>query len=173
MKVAKAQFTGKNWKTNEDTWGDLDTWERRDHELIRGYLNDSPVRFGECELKAGMNKSSEMMAFGWSRKNENSSWNAPDGWKEFSQSKTIMRGWQQASTMNLEENRARLKRNSSSVFKWWEWQRETPPRIIEAHRKNQKRRGWANYEKNLKDLGEKHLTNDNSFLRQTWRRIWE
>ena len=27
-----------------------------------------------------------------------------------------MRGWQQASTMNLEENRARLKRNSSSVF---------------------------------------------------------
>ena len=23
--IAKAQFTGKNWKTNEDTWGDLDT----------------------------------------------------------------------------------------------------------------------------------------------------
>ena len=101
------------------------------------------------------------------------SWISPDGWKRFSQSKTIMRGWQQASTMNLEENRARLKRNSSSVFKWWEWQRETPPRIIEAHRKNQKRRGWANYEKNLKDLGEKHLTDDNSFLRQTWKRIWD
>ena len=101
------------------------------------------------------------------------SWISPDGWKRFSQSKTIMRGWQQASTMNLEENRARLKRNSSSVFKRWEWQRETPPRIIEAHRKNQKRRGWANYEKNLKDLGEKHLTDDNSFLRQTWKRIWD
>ena len=99
------------------------------------------------------------------------SWISPDGWKRFSQSETIMRGWQQASTMNLEENRARLKINSSSVFKWWEWQRETPPRIIEAHRKNQKRRGWANYEKNLKDLGEKHLTDDNSFLRQTSKRI--
>ena len=52
MNVAKAQFTGKNWKTNEDTWGDLDTWERRGHELIRGYLNDAPVRFVEQELKA-------------------------------------------------------------------------------------------------------------------------
>ena len=31
--------------------------------------------------------------------------------------KTIMRGWHQARTMNLEENGARLKRNSSSVFK--------------------------------------------------------
>ena len=38
---------------NEDTWGDLDTWERRDHELIRGYLNDALVRFGEREVKAG------------------------------------------------------------------------------------------------------------------------
>ena len=26
---------------------EFDTRERRDHELIRGYLNDSPVRFGE------------------------------------------------------------------------------------------------------------------------------
>ena len=41
MKVAKAQFTGKNWKTNEDTCWDLDTWEQRDHEPIRGYLNDA------------------------------------------------------------------------------------------------------------------------------------
>ena len=30
--------------------------------------------------------------------------------KEFSQSKTIMRGWHQARTMNLEENGARFKR---------------------------------------------------------------
>ena len=52
MRLAKAQFTGKSWKTNEDTWGDLDTWERRDHELIRGYLNDAPVRFGEWYLHA-------------------------------------------------------------------------------------------------------------------------
>ena len=52
MKVAKEQFTGKNWKTKEDTWGDLDTSERIDDELIREYLNDAPVRFGEWELKA-------------------------------------------------------------------------------------------------------------------------
>ena len=99
------------------------------------------------------------------------SWISPDGWKRFSQSKTIMRGWQQASTMNLEENRARLKRNSSSVFKWWEWQRETPPRIIEAHRKNQKRRGWANYEKNLKEILEKACDWWNPFLRHTWKEL--
>ena len=60
MKVAKVQFTGKNWKTNEDTLGNLNTREQRDHELIRGYLNDAPVRFGERELKAGMNNSAMM-----------------------------------------------------------------------------------------------------------------
>ena len=43
--------------------GNLYTCERRDHELIRGYLNDAPVRFGEGELKAGMNNS-EMMGSG-------------------------------------------------------------------------------------------------------------
>ena len=42
MKVAKAQITGKNWKTNEDTWGDLDVEEQRDHELIKEYLNEAP-----------------------------------------------------------------------------------------------------------------------------------
>ena len=42
--------------------GNLYTSERRDHELIRGYLNDAPVRFGERELKAGMNNY-DMMAF--------------------------------------------------------------------------------------------------------------
>ena len=61
MKVAKAQFTGKNWKTNEDTWGDLDTWERRDHELIRGYLNDASEEFQNESWKLRMNNS-EMMA---------------------------------------------------------------------------------------------------------------
>ena len=152
---------------NEDTLGYLDTWERREHEPINDHLNKAPVRSENDNCKLRMNKSS-MMSSGYS--NWEDSWISPDGWKRFSQSKTIMRGWQQASTMNLEENRARLKRNSSSVFKWWEWQRETPPRIIEAHRKNQKRRGWANYEKNLKDLGETHLTKEKSFLRQTSKR---
>ena len=37
---------------NKDTWGNLDTREQRDHELIRGYLNDAPVRFGERQLHA-------------------------------------------------------------------------------------------------------------------------
>ena len=37
---------------NEDTLRNLDTRERSDHELIRGYLSDALVRFGERELKA-------------------------------------------------------------------------------------------------------------------------
>ena len=52
MNIAKAQFTGKNLKTNEDTWGDIDTSERIDDEMIREYLTDAPVRFGEWDLKA-------------------------------------------------------------------------------------------------------------------------
>ena len=30
---------------NEDTWGNLHTWERRDHKLIREYLNDATEEF--------------------------------------------------------------------------------------------------------------------------------
>ena len=37
---------------NEDTREDLDTWERRDQELIRGNLIDAPVKLGGRELKA-------------------------------------------------------------------------------------------------------------------------
>ena len=37
---------------NEDAWENLETSERRDHELIRGCLSDAPVRFRERELKA-------------------------------------------------------------------------------------------------------------------------
>ena len=48
---------------NDDACEDLDTRERRGQEQIRGYLNDAPVRFGECQLKTRMNKP-EMMAFG-------------------------------------------------------------------------------------------------------------
>ena len=65
---------------------EFDTWERRDHELIRGYLNDAPVRFGERELKAGMNNY-EIMGSGES--NWKDSWIALDGWKEFSQRKQL------------------------------------------------------------------------------------
>ena len=48
---------------NEEAWGDLDISEQRDQELIRGYLIDAPVIFGECELPAEMNNN-EMMASG-------------------------------------------------------------------------------------------------------------
>ena len=34
-------------ENNVDTWGNLDTNERMDHELIREYLGDAPVRFAE------------------------------------------------------------------------------------------------------------------------------
>ena len=51
--------------------------ERRDHALIRGYLIDAPVRFGECELPAEMNN---ILKDGLRRKEmENNSRNAPDG----------------------------------------------------------------------------------------------
>ena len=86
------------------------------------------------------------------------------GEKEFWQSKTIMRGWQQSWMTNLEETGARLKEESSSVFKIWEWRRETPLNCWDTP-------GWKirKVEPTMKeknDLGEKHLTDDNSFLRQ-------
>ena len=69
----------------------------------------------------------------------------------------------------LERNGARFKGNSSSVFKILEWRQETLPWIVEILQENQKRRGWANDEKNLTDLREIHMTDDNSFLRQLWK----
>ena len=39
-------ITGKNQR-NKYAREDIDAQERRDHELIREYLNDAPVRFGE------------------------------------------------------------------------------------------------------------------------------
>ena len=48
---------------NEDTWENLDTSERRDHELISGYLNDAPEEFENESWKLRM-KTYDMMAFG-------------------------------------------------------------------------------------------------------------
>ena len=90
---------------NEDAWEKLDTWERRDSEMIREHLNEAPIRFKESR-KLRMNNY-EMM--GSEESNWKDSWIAPDGWKEFPQSKIIMRGWQQARITNLEENGARLR----------------------------------------------------------------
>ena len=41
-KIKKTQ--GKNCEMKENTWDNLDTWERRDHELIRDHLNDALVK---------------------------------------------------------------------------------------------------------------------------------
>ena len=82
---------------------------------------------------------------------------------------TITRGWQQARITNLEENGARLREKSSSVFKCREWGSATQALIADALR-NENYKGWTNNEKNLKDLGERHLTDDKSFLRQTSKR---
>ena len=83
--------TGKNLQTNEDAWENLDTSEWRDHELIREYLNDAPVRLEDDNWKLRKEKKPEMMDSGYS--NWEDSWIAPDGWKEISQPKPIMRGW--------------------------------------------------------------------------------
>ena len=80
---------------SEDAWENLDTNERINHELIKEYLNDAPVRFGEQELKAGM-KNPELMASGES--NWKDSWIAPEGWKEFSQSKQL---WEDGTMLEL------------------------------------------------------------------------
>ena len=135
---------------NEDARENLDTWERRDHELIRDHLNEAPVKFGVWELKAGMNNS-DMMASRES--NWKDSWIAPDRWKEISHSKTIMRGWSRTRTTNLEENGARY---GGKFFFGLQMQRK----ITRNTTKNcwgtpgWKMEGWANDEKNLKDLGE-------------------
>ena len=71
------------------------------------------------------------------------------GEKNFSQSKTIMRGCHPARTMNLQENGPRFRRNPSSVFKNREWRRETPPWIVEILR-NEEQKGWTSDEKNMK-----------------------
>ena len=95
-------------------------------------MNDAPVRFVERDLKAGMNNS-KMMA------PENQSEKTLEllrmDEKKFSQSKTIMRGWHQARTMNLEENGARFKRNSFSVFKSENGNEKHHHKFVEALRK--------------------------------------
>ena len=78
MNVAKAKFTGKNYKTNEDTWQNLGTRDQRDHELIREYLNDSPEEFENERWKLRMNNSETM---GSGESNWKDSWIAPDGKK--------------------------------------------------------------------------------------------
>ena len=156
---------------NEDTWQNLDTWERRDHELIREYLNDVPVWFGERELKAWMNNS-EMMGYGESIWKD--SWIAPDGWKEFSQSKTIMRGWHQAKTMNLEENGARY--GGKTLLRSSNVENDNEKHHHELLRYSERiKRGKVVPKMKIiwKRPWRRHVIDENSFLRQTWKWIWE
>ena len=86
MNEEKIKKHREELENDVDTWKNLDTWERRDHELIREYLNDAPVWFGERELKAGMNNYEKM---GSEESTWKDSWIAPERWKEFSQSKQL------------------------------------------------------------------------------------
>ena len=90
------------------------------------------------------------------KKRENNSWHTPD-----SKKKNI---WQ--TEINREDDKkleARIfgrtdkvyRKNSSSVFKIQEWQRETPPWIVEILRENEKQKGWYNNENDLKLILEK------------------
>ena len=93
------------------------------------------------------------------------------GEKNSRKSKTIMRGWHQARTMNLQENGQDLRETLLQSSKS-ENDNEKPPWIVEILQ-DENWKGWTNDEKNLKDLGERHMTDDNPFLRQTLKRILE
>ena len=60
-----------------------------------------------------------------------------------------------------------LKENSSAIFKW---RRETPPKIIEVLRENEKRRGWANNEM-IWNRSWKACDWWNPFLCHTWKEL--
>ena len=126
---------------------------------------------GERSWKLRTKKSSEMMAFGES--NWKDSWNAPDGYEKNSHNrKTIMRGWHKlelwifgrtgkdlrgtllrsAKSENDEENTTQLLRHSGTKKN----------RNDEPTMKIFWKRSWRRY-----------MTDENSFLRQTSKRIWE
>ena len=71
---------------NEDAWEKLDTWERRDHELIKDHLNEAPVKLENDNWKLRMNNP-EIMAFGES--NWTDSWICTGWIKELSWSKQL------------------------------------------------------------------------------------
>ena len=91
--------------------------------------------------------------------------------KEISQSKQLW-GWHEARTMNLQENGPRfrgkklffglqmLRMMMRTTMNCW----DTPGWKLE--KLNQQR-------KDLKDLGERHMTDEVSFLHQTLKWIWE
>lgn len=93
---------------NEDSWGNLDTREWRDHELIREYLNDAPEENDNKRWTLKWTNSSEMMASGESKRKT-----TPEilrmGMKRISHEWKQLRRWQPACTTNLQENRQDLR----------------------------------------------------------------
>ena len=169
MKVAMAQFTGKNWKMNEDTWGGLDTWEQRDHELTIVNLNDAPVRFGE--LKAGMNNSEKL---GSGESNWRDSWIAPDGYgRNYHNRKQL---WEEGIKLEpwilkrMEQDlREILLRSSKSENDDEKHHHE----LLRHSGRIKRKRVEPKMKRIWKRPWRRHVTNENSFLRQTWKWIWE
>ena len=77
-----------------------------------------------------------------------------------------MRGWHEARTMNLQENGPRFRRNPSSVFNAENDDEKLHHELL-RYSGMKIRKVEPNDGKNLKDLGEIKMTDDNSFLRQT------
>ena len=98
-------------------------------------------------------------------RNGNNSWNAMDGWKEFSQSTQLWKDGVKLEPWILKRMEQDLRETllrSSNV----ENDDEKHHHELLALR-NEEWKGWANDAKNLKDLREIHMTDDESFLHQT------
>ena len=80
-----------------------------------------------------------------------------------------MRGWHQARIMNLEENGARF--GGKTLLRSSKSENDDEKHHHELFRHSKMKNGKVDPMMKiiLKDLGERHLTDENSFLRQTWK----
>ena len=141
----------------------FDTWERIDRELNREKLEWCTGKIWR-KWAENWNEWSVMMAFRGTnektpellRMDEKNSHNWKQLWEDGVKLELLIFG----RTDEI------WRKNSPSIFKCREWRWETPPWIVEILR-DDNWKGWTDDDKNLTDLGERHLTDDNSFLRQT------
>ena len=165
----KGWITGKNLRTNEDTWGNLDTWERGDHEPNRDHLNEAPVRLKDESWKLEWiilrwwapenqtEKTPELLRMG-----EKNSHNRKQLWEDgiklepwiFDRTDKKLRGTllQSSKPENDDENHNELLRYSGRIKRG----------KVDPKMKRIWKRPWR-----------RHVTDENSFLRQTWKWIWE
>ena len=80
-------------------------------------------------------------------------------------------GWHEARTMNLQENGPRFRGNTSSVFTCWEWWRE-PPKLLRHFGSKKNRNDEPTMKIFWKRSWIRNMTDENSFLRQTLKSIW-